>query len=181
MSIGPQVFKCDQCTKEFNEEWKMKAHTKKHKRYQCEQCEKTFEYLDIKKKYVLIYHENNKLYCHFFNNGKTCPYAERCVFMHEASKFCRYDGMCERELCMFKHRKEESKSENIFSSDNVNDELDNIIDLDDSEDEIENEATETTVNDCINGTFLNPSQTENPPQEKMFICEKCNYKADIKI
>ena len=55
------------------------------------------------------------------------------------------------------------------------------IDLGDSEDEIENEATETTVNDCINGTFLNPSQTENPPQEKMFNYEKCNYKADRKI
>ena len=55
------------------------------------------------------------------------------------------------------------------------------IDLGDSEDEIENEATETTVNDCINGTFLNPSQTENPPQEKMFSCEKCNFKTERKI
>ena len=119
MSIGPQVFKCDQCTKEFNEEWKMKAHKKKHKKFQCEQCEKNFESLDIKKKHVLIYHENTKLYCHFFNNGKTCPYDERCVFMHEDSK------ICERESCMFKHRKKESKSENIFSSDNGNDELEN--------------------------------------------------------
>jgi predicted transcriptional regulator len=61
--------------------------------------------------------------------------------MHKDSKLCRYDGMCERELCM--HRKEESKSENICSTDNVNDELVKIIDLGDSEDEIENEATET--------------------------------------
>jgi hypothetical protein len=37
------------------------------------------------------------------------------------------------------------------------------------------------VNDCINGTFLNPSQTENHPPEKMFKCVKCNYKAGRKI
>ena len=47
MATSPQVFKCDQCIKDFNDEWKMKAHKKKHKRFQCEQCEKNFEYLYI--------------------------------------------------------------------------------------------------------------------------------------
>ena len=76
-------YKCDQCNKEFNEEWKMSAHRKIHTKYQCDQCEKSFQYLDIKKKHILVTHEKTKLYCHFFNNRKTCPYDDRCVFLHE--------------------------------------------------------------------------------------------------
>ena len=64
---------------------------------------------------------------------------------------------------------------------NVNNELEHIIDIFDNEEDIENEATRINVNDCMNGTFLNPSQSENPPQEKVFNCEKCNFKADRKI
>ena len=72
-----EIIKCEQCEKEFSEEWKLRAHEKKHKKYQCDQCDKTFEYLDIKKKHILISHEKTKLYCHFFNNQKTCPFEER--------------------------------------------------------------------------------------------------------
>ena len=71
----------------------------------CEKCEKSFANSDIQKKHVLITPENVKLYCHFFNNEKTCPFADKCIFLHKDSKFCRYDEMCERDLCMFKHKK----------------------------------------------------------------------------
>ena len=60
------VFKCDQCEKEFYEEWKLRAHVKTHNNFKCEQCEKSFANSDIKKKHVLITHGNAKLYCHFF-------------------------------------------------------------------------------------------------------------------
>ena len=59
------LFKCDQCTKVFNDEWKLSAHNKKHEKYQCDQCEKSFDYIDIKRKHILISHQNVKLYCHF--------------------------------------------------------------------------------------------------------------------
>ena len=49
-----EVLKCDLCTKEFNEVWKMEAHKKKHKMYPCDQCEQTFEYGYIKKKHMLV-------------------------------------------------------------------------------------------------------------------------------
>ena len=75
-----KVFKCDHCDKEFNEKWKMSAHVKKHEKYECEQCDRTFKYLDIKKKHILVSHENVKLYCHFFNNERTCPFDESCIF-----------------------------------------------------------------------------------------------------
>ena len=60
-----EIYKCVQCKKEFSEEWKMSAHLKMHKKYDCEQCEKTFEYLDIKTKLVQVFHEKGKFYCHY--------------------------------------------------------------------------------------------------------------------
>jgi hypothetical protein len=44
------VFKVDECAKEFNEEWMMSAHLKTHKKYKCEKCDKSVKYLYIKKK-----------------------------------------------------------------------------------------------------------------------------------
>ena len=71
-----EIFKCSQCEKEFGEEWKMSAHLKSHKKYECDKCEKSFKYLDIKIKHVIVpvKHEKAKFYCHFFNNKKTYPY-----------------------------------------------------------------------------------------------------------
>ena len=34
-----EIFKCGECEKEFNEEWKLSAHIKTHKKYQCDQQE----------------------------------------------------------------------------------------------------------------------------------------------
>ena len=56
------VFKCDHCDSEFNDKWKMNAHLKKHEKHKCEQCDKTFKYLDINKKHILVSHENVKLF-----------------------------------------------------------------------------------------------------------------------
>ena len=55
------VFKCDQCKKEFDQEWKKSAHEKKHKKNQCDKCDNFFEYLDIMIKYKLVSRENTKL------------------------------------------------------------------------------------------------------------------------
>ena len=69
---------CDHCEKEFNQEWKLNAHLQTCRMNKCDVCDKTFKYEDLKKKHMLISHENFKLYCHFFNNEKTCPYDEDC-------------------------------------------------------------------------------------------------------
>ena len=55
------------------EKWKMRAHEKKHKKYQCDKCDRSFEYQYIFKKHKLVNHEDTKLYCHFFNNKKLVP------------------------------------------------------------------------------------------------------------
>ena len=36
------VYKCDNCEKEFYEEWKLRAHMKTHKNVKCGKCEKNF-------------------------------------------------------------------------------------------------------------------------------------------
>ena len=44
------------------------------------------------------------IYCHFYNNGTTCPFEQECVFLHEHSSQCRYLALCEINLCMYKHK-----------------------------------------------------------------------------
>ena len=177
-----RMFECDKCNKEFDREWKMHAHLKTHKKYECDQCDKSFDYQDIKKKHVLIVHENTKLYCHFFNNDKTCPYDERCVFLHEVSKFCRYGEMCERELCMYRHGKIQEISERMHSPsdhDNVIDVSDAISDSGDVEEETEHDLDEMNENEK---TFNNPSQENKTPSENIYKykCERCDFKAATK-
>ena len=175
----PGVFKCDHCDKVFNEQWKMSAHVRKHDKHKCEQCDKTFKYLDIKKKHILVSHENVKLYCHFFNNQKTCPFDDACIFLHEDAKLCRYDRMCERNFCMFKHSKkvdepEHDKSELIIDA--VETISESGVDEEDLVDD--EEMDEINVNDK---TFNNPSQTDNKISEQTFKCEKCDFKAERKF
>ena len=49
-------------------------------------------------------HEDVTLYCHYFNNDKDCPYDDVCIFLHEDSEECKFGNMCERTLCMYKHK-----------------------------------------------------------------------------
>ena len=173
-----RVFKCDKCEKEFYEEWKLRAHVKSHNNFKCEKCEKTFVYLDIKKKHVLIAHENVKLYCHFFNNKKTCPFNDKCIFLHQDSKFCKYDILCERDLCMFKH-KEKNLPVNEESCDYHDDEND-IIEI---QSEYEDDAQEDEIyeeDDTVNKTFINPTQVDNTDFERMIKCDTCDFQTKSK-
>ena len=119
---------CAVCDKLFDLEWKLNAHMKNHKKkYSCDYCEKTFRYEDTKDKHTKITHENLKLFCHYFNNKKDCPFNDECVFLHEDSDDCKYGEVCERELCMFKHEINDEKSESKEDNDDEeeNGEFDN--------------------------------------------------------
>ena len=141
----------------------MSAHVKKHEKHKSEQCNKSFKYLDLKKKHILIRHENVKLYCHFFNNDKTCPFYEECIFLHKDATFCKYDGMCERNFCMFKHRKKIEEHDHI-EPDEIIDAIENIsVSVVDEEDVVRDEINEL---DNANTTFYNPSQLENKSAKK---------------
>ena len=71
-----------------------------------------------------ISHESLKIYCHYFNNSKTCPFDDECVFLHEDAEICKYGAQCERNNCMFKHE-----------NDTVNDNDDNEVDVEGVDDE----------------------------------------------
>ena len=46
----------------------------------------------------------NKKFCHFFNNGKTCPYEKiGCKFLHQPSATCYFGEKCKNKLCQYRH------------------------------------------------------------------------------
>ena len=121
-----ESLKCNQCEQIFDEEWKLNAHLKKHKEFCCQQCEKTFKFKDILEKHIAIAHEGMKLYCHFYNNKKNCPFEKNCIFLREYSSQCKYGKLCERNNCMFMHEVEGEPSDDSDSdrnNDNVDGEL----------------------------------------------------------
>ena len=93
------MFQCDECERNFKEEWKLNAHIKSHEKYSCDHCDKRFKFQDIRDKHVKIAHESLKIYCHYFNNSKTCPFDIECVFLHEDAKICDYGrGGCHYQI-----------------------------------------------------------------------------------
>ena len=181
-----EVFKCCKCDKTFDEDWKMNAHVKSHTDYQCNQCDKSFKYLEILEKHIKITHEDLKIYCHYFNNKKSCPFNEECLFLHKEAKMCKYGKLCERMYCMFKHESEtknvmddveetnESVTEVIEEAIVPEDEATKIIDIDDLEDM-------EYQNDLPNTTFHNPSQEDKPVGAKQFKCKMCDFTSSSKI
>ena len=60
--VHPTPFKCDHCSLEFPEKWKMIAHIKKNhdlKPYHCDKCDEKFEYHRELKDHKLIMHKEN--------------------------------------------------------------------------------------------------------------------------
>ena len=174
-------FMCSVCCQEFDKEWKMVAHMKKHTKFACDQCGKEFKYLDTMEKHVKVAHEKCKLYCHYFNNKKTCPFDKECVFLHEDADICKYGESCERLLCMFKHEsvicsnddKVPDKTVQTFFVDIHEDE---IVTFDSVIENIEtNVAEEISVSDIIEDTLT---------ECLAFKCKMCDFasarKADLK-
>ena len=123
-------------------------------------------------KHQQIAHENVKLYCHFFNNLKNCPFKEECVFLHEVSKQCKFSIECERQMCMFRH----DIFEEIIEKNVVNADQSEILDVND-EDEDETIDHESEIS---NKTFNNPSQVDKSSSDKLFKCEICDFASAMK-
>ena len=142
--MSNEKLQCDVYGKVVNKEWKISAHRKIHADYGCSVCEKTFKYQEIKSKHMRIAHENLKLFCHFFNNNKTCPYSKDCIFLHQASPICKYGKKCERLLCMFKHETDEVENVDTFAVivdvdevDEIDESNENSVDINEENDDQE--------------------------------------------
>lgn len=63
----------------------------------------------------MIHTNKRKIYCHYFNNDKNCPYEKiGCKFVHETSKLCRNGDRCPKKLCYFQHNKSISQEDNVL-------------------------------------------------------------------
>ena len=59
-----------------------------------------------------MHDESKTKFCHYFNNGKECPYAKLgCMFKHESAPLCKSLPNCFRTLCQFKHTEETIQNE----------------------------------------------------------------------
>ena len=79
-----EIFECDECPKKIMFQWRMKKHMEGH----------------IK----------TKVKCHYFNNGKRCPYEDvGFMFAHETAKLCKFRENCTKEKCQLTRKNMEMK------------------------------------------------------------------------
>ena len=104
---------CEHCGEKFAQNFELELHLKSHSEaemYSCDQCDKTFV-LKWRQKHHMKGHES-KIFCHYFNNQKMCPFEELgCMFLHADSQKCKFQGNCSNKLCQFKHMDEDSETE----------------------------------------------------------------------
>ena len=74
-------------------------------------------------------------FCHYFNNGKVCPYDDiGCKFKHKDSDKCKYDKYCNFKLCQYKHT---TKTDNL---DDTNEQFEENLTEDEEYDEREDDS-----------------------------------------
>ena len=125
-------FKCDECGKTFRNQNQLDLHEKRHEKFECEECEMEYNFESLLEKHNEAVHGSMKIFCHYFNNDKDCPFDDQCIFAHEESPACKYEKGCERIMCMFQHEKSEEKDDD--DGDNSDD--------DDSEDDDDDEQND---------------------------------------
>ena len=71
-----------------------------NRKFECDECDKVFNYETVLNRHTEAVDEECKLFCHYFNNDKECPYDDQCIYLHEESSTCKFGKGCERILCM---------------------------------------------------------------------------------
>ena len=201
-------FPCEMCERDFDEEWKMRGHIKmNHNKNECHLCGKSFKFVDTLTRHVKITHENVRIYCHYFNNRKVCPFEKDCIFIHELSENCKFRNHCERNFCMYQHEsieieeevlKNDEPSETLTNSvvsvisesteEVVNiDETCNIIIESGKTHKIEVAIINPKIVDIVNDENLDDIKIETSnrnvllpdkiPSGQIFKCEKCDFAA----
>ena len=112
----PKLFKCQHCEKTFDVRFKLENHLEEHeiqKLFKCQRCESNFFLKWRLEKHVRMHDDANVKCCHFYNNGKVCPYKKiGCQFKHEKAGTCPFIQDCRNKMCQYEH-------ENVEQLDNV--------------------------------------------------------------
>ena len=95
-------YKCQYCDQRYGNSYDLELHLisdhKKEKSFECNICEAKFIVEWRLKKHITTHQNTNQLRtCHYFNNGKVCPYKEHgCKFLHIEAVKCRFVDSCKK-------------------------------------------------------------------------------------
>ena len=129
-----------------------------YKVFQCDKCDKSFVTNWRLQKHIQLHTEQYVKPCHYFNNGRKCPFEELgCKFLHVVSKFCTSRQKCQRHLCPYRHL---DKVLHSPSDMNVNDDEENVSNIE--EKDLSDE--ELHSNGCV---------ATSTPIKSIYDCEKC--------
>ena len=95
----PNRIKCNACDQEFKINSDLELHIQTNhdsrEKYSCEHCDKQFVLKWRLQKHQQIHTQHKIKKCHYFNNGKICPYENiGCMFEHSTSELCKYGIQC---------------------------------------------------------------------------------------
>ena len=158
-------YQCEECDKSFKSESGLEVHmNKEHVAYECNECGKVFDFEAVLERHTEAVHESVRLFCHYFNNKKECPFEEQCIFLHEESEICKYDEACERKLCMFRHGDNDNGEEDDNDDEeSENDDEDNVKTLKPSLEKVKKSLEKVAV------------LLQQVPQN--FKCQQCDFEA----
>ena len=99
-------FNCNHCGECFHRSCDLEHHLtvnhKEVKHFQCNDCGMTFMFEWRLRKHTKGHKSDLIRTCHFFNNGKSCPFqAIGCKFRHEEAPMCKERGSCSMNMCQY--------------------------------------------------------------------------------
>ena len=100
---------CTYCEETFEKTYELEKHLEMHKEkeFECTTCGKRFQLEWRLKKHISSHDLKTLKQCHYFNNGKSCPFDEiGCMFLHVVSPKCIFNRMCKKKMCPFQHDKQ---------------------------------------------------------------------------
>ena len=163
---------CRICGEVFAENYELENHLRSHQeseRFRCDQCGKVF-YLEWRLKKHSDVHKTTK-YCHYYNNGKTCPFELiGCKFKHEQSPICKFK-VCYNRLCQFRHNLDEVEQE---QSNNMISMPMETSTVEESVSEIEEDSLD------VSGDYHDEAAdtTVDRDSVRTFDCETCDFKSE---
>ena len=125
--------KCFICEKAFNRNSDLETHIEEcheeSERHKCDKCEKKFALKWRLKKHIESHSKESNKFCHFFNNGKMCPFEKiGCMFLHQPSASCYFGKRCRNKLCQYKHIDLTNHSEEM-TKDDLKDNFDQLTEM----------------------------------------------------
>ena len=104
------IYKCTKCGFKANNNGKLGEHIKNVHGQRLTP-------VPVPSRQTIATSGKKRQFCHFWNNFKSCHFEAKngrpCKFLHDKAPICRFDGNCDRKMCMFTHK---SQNMNFLSN-----------------------------------------------------------------